>query len=238
MSDNYALSKGFEHFVEDGSAMTVRGTVNKTFLLLGIVALSFGYSWVFLPGSALGPLVLGGSALGGFIIGMITIFYPTAAPYTSWIYALLEGVFLGFISSIFETKYPGIVMSAVMLTFTAVAGTLMIYRQTPEIAGRIRKGVIIATFAIFVAYILGLVCSLFGVHLAIFGGGLIGIGFSLLVVGVAVLNLILDYDFILTNAKNGAPGYMEWYAAFGLMVTMIWVYLEILRLLAKISRSR
>src|SRR5205807_6744561 len=184
------------------------------------------------------PLVFGG-AIGGLIFAMVTIFKKSWAPVTAPIYALLEGLVLGGISVMFHLRYPGIAIQAVSLTFGTLLALLIAYRSgVIRVTDKFRLGVVAATGGIALFYILSMMLGFFGVHFnSIFGSGLIGIGFSVIVVIVAALNLVLDFDSIESGARAGAPKYMEWYAAFGLMVTLIWLYMEILRLLSKL-RSR
>ena len=236
---NPALSIGFENSVADGSLMTVRGTVIKIFILLIILSATFAYSFIASTNPSINfQAMMVVSGIGALILGFATSFFPKLAQFTAVFYAAFEGMLLGSVSVTFESIYPGIVLPAILLTLLSVLGTLIIYRRTPVIADKIRKGVFIAMFAIMGTFLLGFVTSLFGVSLPIFGSGIIGIAFSLIVVCVAVLNLIIDYDFILKAAQQGAPKYMEWYGAFGLMVTLIWLYVEILNLLAKIASNR
>ena len=192
--------------------MTLQGTVNKVGILLALVVLSAAYTWnvYFVTGSpgALMPIGL----FGGMIFALITIFKKNWAMYTAPIYAILEGFFLGGISAIFESQYPGIVIQATGLT--------------------------LATMGIALLYVVSFIMSMFGTGIGfIHDNGIFGIGFSLFVVGIAALNLVLDFDFIEEGSEKNAPKYMEWFGAFALMVTLIWLYLEMLRLLAKL-RSR
>ena len=224
-------------------AMTIEGTVAKTGVLLACVIVTAAWSWsrVAAPGGGAemgGYLVLGG--IGGFITALVTIFKKNWAPVTAPIYALCEGLLLGGISAVTERSYPGIAVQATALTFGTLLCLLLAYRSgLIRATEKFRLGVVAATGAIFVVYLVAMVLSLFHVQAAasIFGSGMVGIGFSLFVVVIAALNLVLDFDFIERGAAQGAPKYMEWYGAFGLMVTLIWLYLEILRLLAKF-RSR
>ena len=236
---NPALSVGFENSVADGTVMTVRGTVIKIFILLAILCGTFAYSFIASTNPSINfQAMMVVSGIGTLILGLATSFFPRIAQFTAIFYAAFVGMLLGSISITFESIYPGIVLPAILLTLLSVLGTLIIYRRTPVIADKIRKGVLIAMFAIMGSFILGYITSLFGFSLPIFGSGILGIAFSLFVVCIAVLNLILDYDFILKAAEHGAPKYMEWYGAFGLMVTLIWLYVEILNLLAKLSSNR
>ena len=223
--------------------MTLSGTVNKTGILLLCCIATAAWTWrLFLQSagdaSAVSGVMIGG-LIGGFIVAMITIFKKEWAPVTSPIYALLEGLVLGGISAVTNARYPGIGIEAVSLTFGTLFVLLLAYSSgLIPVTQKLRMGIVAATGGIAVFYLLEMVLGFFGVHFAtIHGNGLIGIGFSVVVVIVAALNLVLDFDFIESGVKVGAPKYMEWYGAFGIMVTLVWLYLEILRLLSKI-RSR
>jgi uncharacterized YccA/Bax inhibitor family protein len=183
-------------------------------------------------------LILG--ALGGFIVAMVTIFKQTWAPVTAPIYALLEGLVLGGLSALFEARYPGIALEAVGLTFGTLFVMLFLYKSgVIKVTQKFRMGVVAATGGIMVFYLLTWLLSIFHISAfsSVFGSGLIGIGFSLFVVTIASLNLVLDFDFVEQGVAYGAPKYMEWYAAFGIMVTLVWLYLEMLRLLSKMRRN-
>jgi uncharacterized YccA/Bax inhibitor family protein len=224
-----------------GQAMTIQGTVNKTGLLLLFVVVAAAWTWGLshseTPQAAL-PWTLGG-ALGGFVVALITIFKKNWSPITAPIYALLEGLFLGGISAVFERSYPGIAIQAISLTFAVTFVMLLAYkfgivRATP----RFTMGVIAATGGIALVYVVNMVMGLF-FHRSmsfLYSSSPLGIGISVFVVIIAALNLILDFDMIERAARMGAPKYMEWYGGFGLMVTLIWLYLEILRLLSKVRR--
>ena len=229
-----------------GDRMTVSGTVNKTGILAICVVATAAWTWNrFLnagdPESAMSSitplLVLG--VIGGLIMGMVTIFRRNWAPVTAPIYALLEGLVLGGISAITELRFPGIPMQAVGLTFGTLVALLLVYRTgIIKVTDNFRMGVVAATGGIFLFYMATMIMGFFGVRFpSVFGAGVLGIGISVFVVIVAALNLILDFDLIERGAQAGAPKYMEWYGAFALMVTLIWLYLEILRLLSKL-RSR
>ncbi|MPQ45170.1 Bax inhibitor-1/YccA family protein [Clostridium tarantellae] len=234
-SSNPALTLGFKNVVEDNTTMSIKGTITKTFILLLILSSTFVYSWISLQNSTINyKSITIVAAIASVILGLATAFIPKIAQFTAVFYAACEGILLGGLSRIFENIYPGIVFPAIILTLVAVVITLLIYRSAPSIADKIRKTVIISMLTIGITYFIGIICGIFGVNLAIFGSGLIGIIFSILVVGIATLNLILDYDFILKATKLGAPKYMEWYSAFSLMVTLIWLYTEILKLLSKL----
>ncbi|MDZ4994683.1 hypothetical protein GNF80_17275 [Clostridium perfringens] len=232
---NPALTLGFEKAVSDGTTMTVRGTIVKILIMTAILGVAFVYSWIAFQNPDVNyrsALIV--SSIGALILGFLTSFIPKVAQYTAVFYAAFEGVLLGSISRYFESIFPGIVFPAILLTIICLVATVLIYRRTPEIAGRIRKGVLIGIISIAAIYLVGMILSFFGIMLPIYGSGIIGIGFSLFVVVIATASLIMDYDFILKASQYGYPKYMEWYGAFGLMVTLIWLYTEILSLLAKI----
>ncbi|HHD2751275.1 TPA: Bax inhibitor-1/YccA family protein [Clostridium perfringens] len=232
---NPALTLGFEKAVSDGTTMTVGGTIVKILIMTAILGVAFVYSWIAFQNPDINyrsALIV--SSIGALILGFLTSFIPKVAQYTAVFYAAFEGVLLGSISRYFENVFPGIVFPAILLTIICLVATVLIYRRTPEIAGRIRKGVLIGIISIAAIYLVGMILSFFGIMLPIYGSGIIGIGFSLFVVVIATASLIMDYDFILKASQYGYPKYMEWYGAFGLMVTLIWLYTEILSLLAKI----
>jgi uncharacterized YccA/Bax inhibitor family protein len=244
---NPALNKKtFQDYTAEAAAskpMTIQGTVNIAALLLCCLLVSAGWTWNMFYNSgnpdAVMPWMIGG-AIGGFIVALITVFKKTWSPITAPIYALLEGLFIGGISSIFEAKYPGIVIQAVGLTFGTLFGLLVAYKTGfIKATENFKLGVVAATGGIALIYFVSFILGFFGVGVPfIHESGLMGIGFSLFVVVIAALNLVLDFDFIEHGAEHGAPKYMEWYAAFGLMVTLVWLYIEILRLLAKLRDRR
>lgn len=244
---NPALSeKTFRDFAGYGTAseaMTINGTVNKTFLMLVLALFPAGWIWsqYFSSGSlavVLPWLAVGG--IGGFIVAMITVFKKQWAMFTAPAYAVLEGFVLGGISAIFESQYPGIVVQAVSLTLFILLSLLFAYKsRLIKVTDNFRLGVVAATGGIALVYFASFIMGFFGIHMPlIHSSGLFGIGFSIFVVIIASMNLVLDFDFIEKGAELGAPKYMEWYAAFGLMVTLIWLYVEILRLLAKLRDRR
>jgi uncharacterized YccA/Bax inhibitor family protein len=225
----------------EGEGMTIEGTVNKTYVLFLLLIVGVAGAVVAEESALYGLMLLG--AIGGLITALVTVFRKQWAPITAPIYALLEGLFVGAISLVMEAAYPGIVLPAVSLTFGTLFALLAAYRSgLIKATENFKLGVAAATGAIFVVYLAQFVLGLVGVqvgflHEAIFGAGWLGIGVSVVVIIVAALNLVLDFDFIEHGAAARAPKYMEWYGAFGLLVTLIWLYLEILRLLSKL-RSR
>lgn len=236
-SGNPAISeKTFQNVAQavpgDG-AMTISGTVNKTIVLFLLLLLGASISW-YQPSQ----IFIWGGAIGGFIVAMITIFKKEWAPVTAPVYAGLEGLFLGGISLMYANMYDGIVYNAVTLTLGTFAAMLLAYRSGwIEVTKKFRMGVIAATGGIFLVYIASFILGFFGINLSlIHGTGTMSIVFSFIIVGVAALNLVLDFDMIEKGAEANAPKYFEWYTSFGLMVTLIWLYIEILRLLAKFQR--
>lgn len=233
-------SKTFE-IAPAGERMTIGGTVNKTAILLALVLITAIYTWGRFystqdPGAVM-PLVWTG-AIGGLVVALVTVFKKEWAAYTSPIYALLKGFVVGGVSAMFELQYPGIVVQAVGLTFGTLACLLMAYKSgLIKPTENFKLGIVAATGGIALLYLVNLVMGFFGTSMPfIHESGTFGILFSVFVVVVAALNLVLDFDFIEAGAANGAPKYMEWYGAFGLTVTLIWLYLEILRLLAKLRK--
>jgi len=226
----------------DAGAMSLNGTINKTGVLLLLTVMTAAFAWNQVQfdadGRAVGAgLYLWGGLIGGFILALITIFKKTWAPVTAPLYALVEGFFLGAISATFNYMYEGIVIQAVMLTFGTLFALLFAYRSGfIKVTDNFRLGVVAATGGIMLVYLASIVMNMFGSGIPfIHESGLIGIGFSLFVIVIASLNLVLDFDFIETGVEQGAPKYMEWYGAFGLMVTLVWLYIEFLRLLSKLN---
>ena len=225
-----------------GDGMTISGTVNKTGILVICSVATAAWTWnLFLNArspEAVMPLGLLGM-IGGLIVAVVTIFKKTWAPITAPLYALLEGLVLGSVSAMFEVRFKGIAIQSVGLTFGTLIALLLVYRSgLIKVTDNFRLGVVAATGGIALFYVATMILGFFGVRFpSIYGAGPLGIGISVFVVIIAALNLVLDFDFIESGARQGAPKYMEWYAAFGLMVTLIWLYLEILRLMSKL-RSR
>ena len=241
-TSNPALnSKTFERTgpVAAGEGMTIEGTVNRAGFLLLVLMATATYTWMQTFAGTPAQGYLWGGLIGGFVVALITIFKPSLAPITAPIYAALEGLALGALSAIFEATYHGIVIQAVALTFGTLFALLIVYRSgLIPVTENFKLGICAATGGIALFYLVAIGLSFFGIRIAfLHEGSALGIGFSLFVIVIAALNLVLDFDFIEKGAEQGAPKYMEWYGAFGLMVTLIWLYLEILRLLAKL-RSR
>ncbi len=239
---DFARSASGGNLVDASARMTLSGTVNKTGILLLCAVATAAWTWnSFMQTRDLsfaGPAVLVGT-LGGLVFAIVTAFKKEWSPVTAPIYALLEGLALGGISAIFELRYPGIAMEAVALTFGTLLVLLLAYKSgLIKVTQKFRLGVVAATGGIFVFYMIQMLLGIFGIHFAtINGAGPVGIAVSLFIVAIAALNLVLDFDFVEQGVAYGVPKYMEWYAAFGIMVTLVWLYLEMLRLLSKL-RSR
>lgn len=218
------------------NSMTLDGTVTKTGILLLLVIFFASFTWTQTQSTL--PLVIIG-LVGGLILALITTFKQHLAPWTAPLYAVCEGLFLGGISATFEAMYPGIVVNAVSLTFGILFALLLAYKSGMiKPTENFKLGIAAATGGIFLVYLLNLVLGFFGTQIPLLhSSGPIGIGISLFIVVIAALNLVLDFDFIEDGVEKGMPKYMEWYGAFGLVVTLVWLYLEILHLLAKL-RSR
>jgi uncharacterized YccA/Bax inhibitor family protein len=230
--------------ITTGEEMTVRGTMNKFGFLFLMMMGSTLFSWSqFYKGSDPMPLLLIG-VFGGLAIALVMAFKKQWSPYLAPAYALLEGLFVGSVSAYydyaFRTKYPGIVMQAVGLTLIVTLVMYVLYQtRVIRVTNKFRSVVTIATISIALFYLVQWIAfSIFGATIAAFTNAStpLGIGFSVLVVCLAALNLLLDFDMIEKGVEAKAPKYMEWYGAFGLLVTLVWLYLEILRLLAKLNR--
>ena len=229
--------------IADQGVMTIEGSVNRTLILLALVLCCASYTWgSFFSASqgAVSAWMIGG-AIVGLIAALVTAFKPTAAPYSAPIYACAQGFFLGGLSAVFEAQYPGIAFQAIALTFGTLFCLLAAYKsRLIVVTNNFKMGIAAATGGIALVYFVSLILGFFGVSLPfIFGSGPFGILFSVFVVTIAALNLVMDFDFIERAAESrNVPKYMEWYAAFGLMVTLIWLYIEVLRLLSKLRSNR
>lgn len=246
-SGNPTLSeKQFEKSLTSGAGetMTVRGTMNKFgFLMLMVMAgAAFAWQW-FDAGKNPMPLMLGG-ALGGLVVALVITFKKEWSGYLAPAYAILEGLFVGAISAyfnfLFQEKYPGIITHAVLITFAVAASMYLLFTlRIIKVTDKLRSIIFVATASIAVFYLLTWILSFFGIQFTFLTtGSTFGIIFSLAVIAIAALNLVLDFDMIEKGSEMGAPKYMEWYGAFGLLVTLVWLYLEILRLLAKMNSRK
>jgi uncharacterized YccA/Bax inhibitor family protein len=243
-SGNPTLSeKHFEktQVLNQSEIMTESGTMNKFFMMCLLVIASASFTWsAYSQGKDVTSWMWIG-AIGGLIVALATVFKPNWSPITAPIYALLEGLFVGAISAVYNNAFqniaPNIVMQAVGLTFGVVIAMFILYRfGVIKATERFRSIVIMATSGIMIFYLIAMLLRMFNVQMPfLHEGSMLGIGFSLFVVAIAALNLILDFDMIEKGVAHGAPKYMEWYGAFGLIVTIVWLYLEILRLLGKLN---
>lgn len=239
-SSNPAM-RAFEKTQPKASAvpMTINGTINKTIILFLLTVLTASLTWrLTMAGNNLAQTLMWVGLFGGLITAIITIFKKEIVHITAPIYALFEGLFIGTISAIFSNFYDGIIIQAVLLTFAVFAVMLILYKTRILKATKgFVKGIIIATGGVMVFYLVSIVGNIFGANISVFNMGPLGIVIQLVIVGIAALNLILDFNFIEKGAGQGLPKKMEWFGAFGLIVTLIWLYLEILRLLALLNRN-
>ena len=237
-SGNPVLSKKtFTNTISSSDQMTIEGTVNKTAISL-LLLVGTGY-FTF---DVISPVLLIGAGIGGFILALVTIFKKEWAPITVPLYAILEGALLGGISYMYNASYNVIVTNAILLTVGILVSLLIAYRSGYiKATENFKLGIFAATGGIAIVYLVNFIMGFFGSGLGVMSinnASPLSIGFSIVVVIIASLNLVLDFDFIEEGAEKGAPKYMEWYGAFGLLVTLIWLYLEILRLLAKLNSRR
>jgi uncharacterized YccA/Bax inhibitor family protein len=222
--------------------MTLQGTVNKSFLMLAVLLLAALWCWAQFFANPSNPAAVSGLMLlglvGGLILALVISFKQTTAPYLALPYAALEGLAIGGISAILERRYPGIAIEAVALTFGVMAALLVAYStRLIRVTEHFKAMVVGATGAIALLYVVSFILGFFHIRVPFLNDASpLGILVSLAIIVVAALNLVLDFDFIQTGVEHGAPRYMEWYSAFGLMVTLVWLYLEILRFLGKVRQ--
>ncbi len=220
--------------MDDTSRMTVSGTMNRAGLLILLTILGATFGW----GQQSFPLMIG-MVIGTLILALVIIFKPNLAPVLAPVYAVAEGVLLGSISAVYAFQYPGIVTNALILTLSISVLMLALYRfKIIVVTDQVRSVIVGATMAIAVTYLINMVMGFFGTQIPmIHQTGWVGIGFSVVVVGVAAFNLLLDFDMIEKSERAGAPKFMEWYGGFALLVTLVWLYMEVLRLLGKVNRK-
>ncbi|MBN2776900.1 MAG: Bax inhibitor-1/YccA family protein [Bacteroidales bacterium] len=239
-SSNPAM-RAFEKTMPEASAvpMTIQGTINKTAIMFLLMVFTATITWkLTYAGNSIATTLLFVGLFGGIAAVFATIFLKNHRHITVPIYALFEGLFLGGISAFFNQMTSGIVFQAVILTFAVFAVMLFMYKaKILKASPGFIKGIVMATGGVMLFYIISIVGSFFGLQLNVFNMGPLGIVIQLVIVAIAALNLILDFHFIETGAANGLPKKMEWFAAFGLMVTLVWLYLEILRLIALLNRN-
>ncbi len=222
--------------------MTIAGTATRAVILLAVVLFSATLVWRQVAGGRVDlimPLMLAGG-IGGFIVAMITIFRPQTAPWSAPVYASLQGVFLGAVSAMYNLQWAGLPQQAVMLTFAVAGSVFVLYRMGVLRATQgFRRMIVAATVGIALFYVASIVMSMFGLSVGYFGSTTpMAIGINVVIAGVAALNLVLDFDRIEEGVRAGAPKQFEWFAAFGLMITLIWLYLELLRLLSRLQGRR
>jgi len=228
--DRYAKAS---HDLSGQGAMTVSGAVNKSILLACILLATSVVSW-----ASPNPIFMGVGVIGGFICVLVSSFRPQYSATTAPLYAAFEGLFLGAISYMYQNAYHGIVFQAFTLTIGLLFGMLFLYKaKIIVVTEKLRAGIMMATFAVLAVYLVSWILSFFGVAVPMLhDSGAMGIGISLVIIGIASMNLLLDFDIIDRGAEHGAPKYMEWYSAMALMVTIVWLYMELLRLLSKLNR--
>lgn len=224
--------------VIDGKTMSISGAINKTAILLGIVVLVAYYAW-YICGQGFSDkanLLLVGGSIAGLILAIIASFNPKSSPITAPAYAVCEGLVVGVVSYAYGSAFDGIVQNALGLTILALFTMLFLYKtKTIQATPTFRKTIIISTVAIAIFYLAGFIGALLGHPMTLFDGGMLGIGVSLLICAIAAFNFIIDFDFIEQGEKNMLPDYFEWYGGFALLVTLVWFYLEVLRLLAQLN---
>ena len=225
------------HLLRD-DVMTIQGTVDKTGISLALLVFA-GY-FAYVPNGLIYMII--GGLIGGFIVAIITISKKTWAPITVPLYAMFQGLLLGSISYMYGQMFEGIVLNAVILTVSILVSLLLVYKSGYiKVTENFKLGIAAATGGIFLVYLFSFIGGFFGLNFSFLdsnNGSLMSIGISLFIVIIASLNLVMDFDFIEEGAEKGAPKYMEWYGAFGLLVTLVWLYLEILRLLAKLNSRK
>ncbi|MBQ8476430.1 Bax inhibitor-1/YccA family protein [bacterium] len=222
----------------DSAPMTINGAINKTLLLTGVVVLFAFLAWGICAqgfGDRIN-LMLILSSIGGFILALIAFFKPKTSPVTAPAYAICEGILVGAISYGYNALYDGIVVNAILITLVTLFTMLFLYKtKVIQATEKFRKIIVTATFAVAIFYIVGFIAALLHHPMTIFNGGVYGIVISVVICAIAAFNFILDFDFI-ENAQNRLPDYFEWYAGLSLLVTVIWLYFEVLRLLAQLNR--
>ena len=218
--------------ITKGERMTAQGAVNKSFILFGIMLVTAVVSFANPH-----PLFMWGGAIGGLIVVLIAAFKQHLSPTLAPLYAALEGLFVGALTAIYAAAFAGIVFQAVTLTFALLFLMLFFYKAgIIKVTEKLRSGVMMATGAVLLVYVVNMVMGFFGVNLPyLHPGGMIGIGISLVIIGISSMNLLLDFDNFEKGEQYGAPAYMEWFSAMGLLITLVWLYVEILRLLSMLS---
>jgi len=225
--------------IDYNQTMTVSGTINKSFLMLVLLVASASITWI-MTNNGQNPMIFTiGGAIIGFVLVLIAAFKPQFSAYLAPGYAVFEGLFIGGISAIFELRYPGIVIQAVSCTFVTFMVCFGLFKyEIVKVTEKFKSVVLASTLAIASYYLISWMMSMFTsfqpVH---YGNSMISIGISAFVIVIAALNLFLDFDQIEKGVQQKMPKYMEWYGAMGLMITLVWLYIEFLRLLSKLNRK-
>lgn len=231
-----------ESHILEGEPMTISGAINKTFILLGVLVLAACYTWGLVSRGFMdmASMLMWGGVIVGFILALVICFTRKAMPVLTPIYAVCEGLFIGGISAIYAGQYTGIVVQAVVLTFAVMFSMLLLYKaRIIQCTDTFRSVIFTATLSVCAVYLIQIIANFFGRGIPqIFTASPIGIGFSVIVVLIAAFNFIVDFDFVERGEQLMLPKEYEWYGAFGLMVTLVWLYLEVLRLLAKLNSRR
>ena len=239
MSSNPLLKRDFtQEAAIQGKPMTISGAINKTAMLLGIVVLVGYYTWSICASgySDRVSMLISGSAIAGLILAVITAFNPKASPITAPVYAICEGTIVGAVSYAYGQMFQGIVFNALAITILVLFSMLFLYKaKVIQATDKFRKILLISTIAVAIFYFAGFIGALLGHPMTIFNGGLIGIIVSIVFCIIAAFNFIIDFDYIERGEKNMFPKYCEWYGAFVLLVTLVWLYLEVLRVLAQLN---
>lgn len=239
MSSNPMIKSNIaENVILEGRPMTISGAINKTAILLGIVVLVAYYAWTICASgySDKANLFLIGGSIAGLILAIVASFNPKSAPLTAPAYAVCEGLVVGTISYAYGSMFSGIVQNALGITIIALFAMLFLYKtRIIQATPTFRKVIFTSTVAIAIFYLVGFIGALLGHPMTIFNGGLLGIVVSILICAIAAFNFIIDFDFIEQGERNLLPSYFEWYGGFALLVTLVWLYLEVLRLLAQLN---
>lgn len=226
-------------FVQYGKQMTVSGTVGKTAILLLVLIVAFAYTWMTTQDWLYSQLnsFMTFAGIATFILALISVFVPKITRYTGILYAALEGAFLGSFTYFVNQSYPGIALQAVLITFAVFFTMLVLFvTRLVRVTESMRAIIMGATFGIMIFYLISFVLDLFGVSIPLFtSSSLLSIGFSLFVAGIAAFGFLIDFDNVERMSQSNMPKYYEWYGAFGILVSLVWLYIEILNLLMKLK---
>lgn len=227
-----------EDIITQGKPMTIAGSINKTAILLGIVVLVAYYTWTLCAQGYTDKanLFLIGGSIAGLILAIVASIKPKTAPITAPAYAACEGLVVGVISYLYGSAFNGIIQNAVGITIITLLSMLFLYRtKIIQATPTFRKVIFTSTAAIAIFYFIGFIGALLGHPMTVFNGGAAGIAISIVICAIAAFNFIMDFDFIEQGEQRMLPSYFEWYGGFALLVTLVWLYLEVLRLLAQLN---